>query len=173
VLSVLIAAVSFVLMEPVTYCSHRFVMHGLAERVHRSHHRPQGRRWEANDVFPVVFGSFAMLATLAAYRGLTGRWVLAVVVGVTLYGAAYALVHDVYIHRRLPLVRRRIALLERLAAAHRIHHLYQGEPFGMLFPVVPAELRERAAATGRDPLQTPSVAAPASGLRPPHVPSAS
>ena len=147
-----VAVVAFVVMEPVTYLSHRFVMHGLAERIHRSHHVPGAGRWEANDAFPVVFSSVAMVATMAAYQGWTSRLVLAVVAGVSAYGLLYALVHDVYIHRRLPLFRRRHALLERLADAHRIHHLYNGEPYGMLVPVVPRDLRERAAGTDRDPL---------------------
>jgi beta-carotene 3-hydroxylase len=74
------------------------------------------------------------------------------VVGAAAYGLLYALVHDVYIHRRLPLFGRRHALLDRLAEAHRIHHLFHGEPYGMLLPVVPRVLRQRAGATARDPL---------------------
>ena len=62
----------------------------------------------------------------------------------TAYGVAYGLVHDVYIHGRLPLFRRRHAALERWAAAHRVHHLFSGEPYGMLLPLVPVALRERA-----------------------------
>jgi beta-carotene 3-hydroxylase len=65
----------------------------------------------------------------------------------------YALVHDVYIHGRLGWFRnRRIAAFDRLADAHRIHHLYNAAPYGMLLPVVPAGLRERASRTERDPL---------------------
>ena len=64
----------------------------------------------------------------------------------------YALVHDVYIHGRLPLFGgRRVGLLDRLADAHRIHHLYGGESYGMLLPLVPRELRARAATDGREP----------------------
>jgi beta-carotene 3-hydroxylase len=66
-------------------------------------------------------------------------------------------VHDVYIHDRLPLFRgRTVPVLERLAAAHRIHHLYNGEPYGMLLPIVPRELRERAERTARDPFARPA-----------------
>ena len=159
-----VAVLAFLVMEPVTYLTHRFVMHGLAERIHRSHHLPSPGRWEANDAFPVVFSAAAMVATLAAYQGWTSRLVLAAVVGVSVYGLSYALVHDVYIHRRLApsapasagAIRNRSGrghpLLERLADAHRIHHLYNGEPYGMLLPVVPRELRERAARTDRDRL---------------------
>jgi len=74
-------------------------------------------------------------------------------VGVTADGLAYALVHDVYIHGRLGWFRgRRVAAFDRLADAHRIHHLYNAAPYGLLMPVVPAELRERAGRTDRNPL---------------------
>ena len=82
-----------------------------------------------------------MAATAAAYQGWTSRLVLAVVAGVTAYGVVYALVHDVYIHRRLALFRRPVAVLDRLAEAHRVHHRYGGEPYGMLLPIVPRKLR--------------------------------
>ena len=73
-------------------------------------------------------------------------------IGVTLYGAAYALVHDGYIHRRIdPFGDRTNAYLDHVAASHRIHHLYNGAPYGMLAPVVPAALRAKAARTERDP----------------------
>jgi beta-carotene 3-hydroxylase len=70
------------------------------------------------------------------------------------------LVHDGYIHRRLGVFgTRRIRSLDRLADAHRIHHLYNAAPYGMLAPVVPAELRERAAATDRDPFAVQATSA--------------
>ena len=49
---------------------------------------------------------------------------------------------------------RLLAVLDHLADAHRIHHLYNAAPYGMLVPVVPAELRARAALTERDPFVT-------------------
>ena len=69
--------------------------------------------------------------------------------GVTAYGLAYLVVHDLYIHRRLPLLPARVAWLEPLAEAHGIHHRYGGAPFGMLCPVVPARLRARAGDAAR------------------------
>jgi beta-carotene 3-hydroxylase len=149
---VLIVAAGFVVMEPLTAATHRWVMHGVAEWFHRSHHRAiRTPGWERNDWFPVVFASIVIFGFVLGFNtSLTALVPLGI--GVTLYGAAYALVHDGYIHRRLGVVgSRRFAALDRLADAHRIHHLYNAAPYGMLLPVVPAELRARAAATDRDP----------------------
>ena len=99
--AVLVALVAFVLMEPVTAATHRFVMHGIGRRLHRSHHSPTGARFERNDWFPVMFASIVMLGMWAGFN-LDGLEVLVPVgVGVTLYGVVYALVHDGWIHRRV------------------------------------------------------------------------
>ncbi len=136
--------VAFVVMEPVTYAAHRWVMHGAGWVLHRSHHRRQAGRLEANDGFPVAFAAVTIAGMAAATR-VPSLHLISVGAGVTAYGAAYAFVHDVYIHRRLgrlPVW----APLERLKEAHAIHHLFGGEPYGMLCPIVPGELRRRAAA---------------------------
>lgn len=151
--SVLIIAIAFVIMEPVTYAAHRWVMHGIGERLHRSHHRPGSTGWEANDLYPVMFAG-VVVAGMALGFNVDGLGdLVAVGVGITLYGAAYALVHDVYIHRRVggwrPPTNR---VGDHLAEAHRVHHLYNGEPYGMLLPIIPAALRQRAARTSRNPL---------------------
>jgi beta-carotene 3-hydroxylase len=148
-LAVVVAA--FVVMEPVTYLAHRHLMHGLGRRLHRSHHRRWPQRaegepfLEANDAFPAVFAAAVMVAMAVGFNvdGLTV--LLPITVGVTLYGVAYALVHDGYIHRRIPL-RGRHAVLDRLAEAHELHHRFGGEPHGMLVPIVPASVRARAEA---------------------------
>lgn len=139
--SVLIAAVAFLLMEPFTYAAHRWVMHGIGERLHRSHHRNAARSKptliEANDLFPVAFAGVVM-GLLGLGFNVSGFAVLVpVCVGITLYGATYFTVHDIYIHRRIALWgKRKPAVLEHLADAHRTHHATNGEPYGMLFPVI-------------------------------------
>jgi beta-carotene 3-hydroxylase len=150
----LVALVAFAAMEPVTYAAHRWLMHGLAERLHRSHHRNAARataeRWEANDIFPLAFGA-VVVALMAAGFNVAGWGVLVpACIGITTYGTAYAAVHDLYIHRRFIRSTRRLPGLERLAEAHRTHHRTNGEPYGMLLPVVPRTQR--------------------SGLRPSHEP---
>lgn len=138
--------VTFALMEGATYLLHRWVMHGPGMVWHASHHAPPRGRLERNDWYPVVFATttIAVMATGAFVPGLA--ILLPIGAGVTAYGLAYALVHDVFIHGRLLRLRRRPAPVERLADAHALHHRYGGEPYGMLFPVVPAALRARAEA---------------------------
>jgi beta-carotene 3-hydroxylase len=147
---VLAGAVGFVLMEPATYAAHRWVMHGIGWSLHRSHHRRRVvRSWrdqfEANDWFPVIFAGATVTALAAGTGRPSLRLLVPVAVGVTAYGAAYAAVHDVYIHgrfARLPV----LPVLERLRRAHGLHHRYGGEPYGMLCPIVPRALKARAAA---------------------------
>lgn len=151
----LIVIGGFALMEPVTAATHRWVMHGIGDWFHRSHHRAVPTiGWERNDWFPVAFAAIVMFGFWLGFNtSLTGLVPLGI--GITLYGIAYALVHDGYIHRRLGAVgNRRIAALDRLADAHRIHHLYNAAPYGMLAPIVPSGLRARAARTDRDPFAT-------------------
>ena len=142
--AVLAAFVAFVLMEPITAATHRFVMHGVGRRLHRSHHVPTGARFERNDLFPVMFASIVMLGMWAGFNSDGLEVLVPIGVGVTLYGAAYALVHDGWIHQRVGwFANRRVATLDRLAEAHRMHHRHNGAPFGMLMPIVPRELRGR------------------------------
>jgi beta-carotene 3-hydroxylase len=149
--ALLIVLVSLVSMEAVSYLTHRFVMHGFGIGLHRSHHQPNDGGFELNDVYPLMFSSVAIMAFAAGTLLPSLRSLLLVGAGVTLYGVSYLFVHEIYIHQRLPLIKREHRLLEWLKASHRIHHLYGGEPYGMLLPVVPRELRERAANSSRDP----------------------
>ena len=148
-MSALVVVAAFVVMEPVTYLAHRYVMHGLGRRLHRSHHRRWPARaegepfFEANDAFPAAFAGVVVVGMAAGFNVDGFGVLLPVSVGVTLYGVAYALVHDGYIHRRIP-VRGRHPVLDRLAEAHALHHRFGGEPYGMLVPIVPASVRARA-----------------------------
>lgn len=151
---VLVAVAALVLMEPVTALVHRFVMHGFGMGWHRSHHEAPRTVLEANDLFPVVFaGVTIVLLAIGTYVQSAPRLLVPIGIGITLYGAAYLLVHDVVIHRRLAFLRLPERLLRRWREAHNVHHLFARAPYGFLAPVVPAELRRRAAA--RDVDRTP------------------
>jgi beta-carotene 3-hydroxylase len=140
-MNVLVAAAAFLLMEPFTYAAHRWIMHGPGMRLHRSHHANAARsiptKWEANDVFPLVFAAAVNGALAVGFNAASFAMLVPVCIGITLYGAVYFAVHDLYIHRRIRLLGdRRIAPLEYLADAHRMHHATNGEPYGMLMPIV-------------------------------------
>ena len=147
-----IVAAAFVAMEAVSYLTHRFVMHGFGIGLHQSHHDTGEGGFELNDLYPLMFSSVAIGAFAVGTMASVSSLVL-VGTGITLYGVSYLFVHEIYIHRRLHLVRRRHRILEWMKSSHRIHHLYGGEPFGMLLPLVPAELRRRAETATWDPFE--------------------
>jgi beta-carotene 3-hydroxylase len=148
---VLVAVVALVLMEPVTALVHRFVMHGFGMGWHRSHHESPGAVLEANDLFPVVFATATIvLLAVGVYVASAPRVLVPIGIGITAYGAGYLLLHDVVIHRRLAFLPLPDGLLRRWREAHNVHHLFARAPYGFLAPVVPAELRRRAAAGGVD-----------------------
>lgn len=145
--------VAFVAMEAASYASHRWVMHGFAMVWHRSHHAPPTGRFERNDLFPLCFSAVGVVLFAAASAGVEALWPVAA--GVTAYGAAYLFVHEVHIHRRLPVRVPKLRYLEWLRAAHADHHRSAGEPYGMLLPLV----RDRRPAREgvRDPLDRSAV----------------
>jgi beta-carotene 3-hydroxylase len=159
--TLVVAVATFLLMEPATYAMHRWVMHGPGRGLHVSHHRRGGDGFELNDWYPVLFAALGMLGFAAGASVGRLHLLVPVSLGSAAYGAAYLFVHDLYIHRRGGWLAFEWAPLERLKAAHRVHHLFNAEPYGMLLPVVPADLRRRAAASSVDPF---------SGSRPSHVP---
>lgn len=137
-------------MEAVSYLTHRFIMHQFGMSLHRSHHQPSTGGFERNDWYPLMFSSVAVGA-FALGTALPSAAVLEVAGGITVYGAAYFFVHELYIHRRIAIVVPHYRLFELLKRCHRVHHVFGGEPYGMLIPYVPRRLRERAEAVDHDP----------------------
>lgn len=125
--------VSFVVMEFVSYLAHRYVYHKLLWVFHRSHHSPRTGPFEANDVFPVFFATLAITIMVTALSDPLSPDLLAVSIGVSLYGMVYFFVHDLYVHRRVRRLGLRIPFLIQVKKAHALHHRYGGEPYGLLF----------------------------------------
>jgi beta-carotene 3-hydroxylase len=134
---IVFAVAAFVAMECVATVSHRCVMHGRGFVWHAAHHRARTGAVDANDLFPLLF-AVATIAVIAV--GSAVRWLHALTwigAGVTAYGAAYFVVHDVCIHGRAlgrPVGRR--GYLAYVRRAHRVHHATGAEPFGFLLPVL-------------------------------------
>jgi beta-carotene 3-hydroxylase len=150
VTAAVLAVTALIVMEPITTLVHRLVFHGFAMGWHRSHHLPPRRRVEANDLFPVVFAVVTIgMLSIGVWVG-AGSVLVPVGIGVTGYGAAYLVVHDLVIHRRLTWLRVPDRIGGRLRRAHNVHHLFGQAPFGFLAPVVPRSLQARADARGVD-----------------------
>ena len=144
VIGLVVGVAAFAAMEGVSYAAHRWVMHGRRGIAwHASHHRPPVARVERNDLFPALFSVVGFGLFVAALRWPALR---PVAVGVTAYGLAYLAVHEVFIHRRIDVALPHWRYFDWLRSSHALHHRYGGEPYGMLLPVVPRSLRERAAA---------------------------
>ncbi|MEI9957942.1 MAG: hypothetical protein WDM90_16940 [Ferruginibacter sp.] len=54
-LFILITLSTFLLMEGITWLTHRFVMHGFLWYLHEDHHQPTGHTFEKNDAFFLIF----------------------------------------------------------------------------------------------------------------------
>src|SRR5690349_22781754 len=128
---------TFVLMEGVTWLTHKYVMHGFLWSLHEDHHRPRPGLFEKNDAFFVIFAIPSFCCILfGTINNL--YWLQAIGFGIMAYGAAYFLVHDVIIHQRFKWFKRsdNIYVLT-IRRAHKMHHKHldkhEGESFGMLY----------------------------------------
>jgi beta-carotene 3-hydroxylase len=129
--------IGFIGMEAFSWAFHKYAMHGPLWFIHKSHHRPNANFFEANDVFSLLFGT---AATVAVISGLTnGNGILAGTgFGVTAYGMAYFILHDIAIHGRLKNSSlQRMKLIARIRRAHKIHHKFlqptPGKSFGLFY----------------------------------------
>ncbi len=137
-LYILVTLISFLLMEAVTWCTHKFVMHGFLWVLHEDHHQPKYQGvFEKNDTFFVIG---AIPSILLFYFGTFPKlnYLFFIGFGVFLYGACYFLVHDVIIHRRFKWFDNvKSPYFKALRKAHKVHHKHlgkeDGECFGMLY----------------------------------------
>lgn len=113
---------AFLMMEFVAWFSHKYVMHGFLWVLHKDHHIRDGRKFEWNDVFAVIF---ATPSFLFIYFGIQDGfdWKFYIGLGITLYGFAYFIFHDVLVHNRLPFLSRLSnRYLRATITAHMDHH---------------------------------------------------
>ena len=129
---------SFGTMELIAWFTHKFLMHGLLWRLHKDHHKKESAGFfEHNDFFFLIF---ALPGIAGLFWGVKNGfdWVFWVGLGITLYGLAYFLVHDVFIHQRFKILRNTDnPYFKGLRRAHKVHHKHlqknEGECFGMLW----------------------------------------
>lgn len=136
-ISVLITLSTFIIMEGVTWCTHKYVMHGLMWYFHEDHHTPGKSFFEKNDAFFLIFAIPSFLLMLfGAAAGFDWRFFIGL--GIMFYGFCYFLIHDVLIHQRFDWFKRTDNFYFRaIRKAHKVHHKHlgkeDGECFGMLW----------------------------------------
>lgn len=134
----LVSLGTFIVMEGVTWMTHKYVMHGFGWFLHEDHHQPgYPHVFEKNDAFFVVFAIPSMLLFFFGIRPEL-NFLFFIGLGILLYGIAYFIVHDVLIHRRFNWFKNtKNSYLRGLRKAHKIHHKNMGKEesqcFGMLF----------------------------------------
>jgi beta-carotene 3-hydroxylase len=130
-------------MELWAWYAHKYIMHGWGWAWHRDHHEPHDNTLEKNDLFAVVFGSFAAFLFIVGSLWSDLLWWIAV--GITLYGAIYTLVHDGLVHQRYFRWVPKRGYAKRLVQAHKLHHATVGKEggvsFGFVFARDPAKLK--------------------------------
>ena len=130
-------SLTFLIMEFVAWFSHKYIMHGFLWFLHKDHHKKDHKSWfERNDLFFLQFA--AISAIFVILWGEFDCWFgLPIAIGIFLYGLAYFIVHDIFIHQRFKIFRNINNRYARgIRRGHKMHHKHigkeDGECFGML-----------------------------------------
>ncbi len=121
-LSIAIFLIAYLGMEFIAWFTHKYIMHGFLWSLHQDHHKKDTYGFfERNDFFFLIFAipGIALIMT-----GLNfSVYLLAAGSGITAYGFSYFLVHDVFIHRRLPFLKKLDhPYFRAIRKAHLVHH---------------------------------------------------
>lgn len=127
----------FLLMEAVSWATHKYIMHGFLWHLHEDHHKKGPGFFERNDTFFIIFATPSFFSILFGIMYHI-TWLHAIGFGIMAYGAAYFLVHDVIIHQRIKWFSRSGGTyIKTVRWAHKMHHKHlekeDGESFGMLY----------------------------------------
>ncbi|MDA3944629.1 MAG: sterol desaturase family protein [Bacteroidetes bacterium] len=121
-IATLLVLAAFLFMEFMAWFTHKYVMHGFLWVLHKDHHIRDGRKFEWNDLFAVIF---AIPSFLFIYTGIDAGfdWKFYIGAGIAFYGLAYFMFHDVFVHGRLPLLQKMSnRYLRATITAHLDHH---------------------------------------------------
>jgi beta-carotene 3-hydroxylase len=150
--NILALVATFCFMEFVAWATHKFVMHGLLWYLHQDHHQKEPGFFERNDAFFLIF---AVPSWLLIMTGMMAGYDVRVWIGagIAVYGLAYFLIHEIFIHQRFKLFRKTDSVyLRAIRRAHKMHHKHlgkeDGECFGML--IVPFKYFKEARAAIRN-----------------------
>lgn len=148
-------------MEGVAYAAHRWIMHGPGWFLHRSHHRARHGRFEANDLYAVIFAAPSVLLIYGGVQAGWGDWAVWVGAGIAAYGAIYFGFHDVIVHSRVghayvP----RSGYMKRIVQAHRLHHATETKhgsvSYGFIVAPPVERLKAELSRRGKQSLRAPA-----------------
>lgn len=116
----------FGLMELFSWVIHKYLMHGVLWRIHKTHHTHSKGFFELNDLFTLLFGGIAIVLIFLGVESFDYRFWLGC--GISLYGISYFILHDVLIHKRLSWFQKpKSGYLKAISEAHKAHHKTQKE----------------------------------------------
>jgi beta-carotene 3-hydroxylase len=112
---------AFFFMEFMAWFTHKYVMHGFLWALHKDHHIRDGRKFEWNDLFAVIFAIPSIILITAGLETFSYQFWLGV--GILVYGIAYFMFHDVYVHQRFQMLKTfSNRYLRATVKAHMDHH---------------------------------------------------
>lgn len=128
---------TFLLMEGITWFTHKYIMHGFLWYLHEDHHKPTGQIFEKNDAFFLIF-AIPSIASIFYGNFMGPFWIAAIGFGIAMYGLGYFIVHEIIIHQRIKwFTRSNNKYIKVIRWAHKMHHKHlekeDGESFGMLW----------------------------------------
>ena len=137
-IKIIITLVTVILMEGITWLTHKYVMHGFLWYLHEDHHQPRYNSiFEKNDLFFIIF---AVPSILLMYFGMNNgyNYMFCIGLGILIYGICYFIVHDIIIHQRFKWFKNiKWRYIQALRKGHKMHHKHMGkdadESFGMLW----------------------------------------
>jgi len=147
----IVTIATFFFMEFVAWFAHKYVMHGFLWNLHEDHHVRDNHDdfFEKNDYFFIIFAIPAMFAFIFGFTYQID-FLKGIGIGISIYGAAYFFIHDLFIHQRIKVLRNsNNVYLKAIRRAHKMHHKHtskeDGECFGMLlvpFKYINQELKK-------------------------------
>jgi len=137
--NIIIVFLTFIIMEFVSWATHKYIMHGFLWFLHKDHHVINKEKiFQKNDFFFLIFAFPSIILIYIGYEEFNINFFIGI--GIFFYGLAYFIVHEVIIHRRIPPPNKTNSkYIKAIRKAHKVHHKnlgkYNGVNFGML--VVP------------------------------------
>ena len=135
-ISILITVSTFFFMEFVSWFTHKYIMHGFLWNLHKDHHQVDKTKiLQKNDYFFLIFATPSMILIFLGYSDF--NYLFYIGIGISLYGFAYFIVHEIIIHQRIKILKRiDNKYIRAIRKAHKVHHKNinkeDGSSFGML-----------------------------------------